>query len=123
MKFLLDIQSGMGRFVEQRPLQDQSFFADENQAVSFREHPIPSLGPRNVLVHVKCTGICKSDVHYWKHGVIGQYIVQAPLILGHKSSGVFTAIGSDVQHLDVGDRVALEPGSSCRRCTRCREGR
>lgn len=76
-----------------------------------------------MLVNIKFTGICGSDVHYWKHGAIGNFVVREPMVLGHESSGIVVAVGTSVRSVSVGDRVALEPGNSCRRCVRCREGR
>ena len=45
------------------------------------------------------------------------------MVLGHESSGVVTKVGDAVTTLKVGDRVCMEPGVPCRRCTRCKEGR
>ena len=45
------------------------------------------------------------------------------MVLGHESSGVVTAVGEAVKSLKVGDRVCMEPGVPCRKCTRCKEGR
>ncbi len=45
------------------------------------------------------------------------------MIIGHESSGVVLAVGSGVKHLDVGDRVALEPGVPCGSCEHCKSGR
>ena len=67
-------------------------------------------------------GICGSDVHYWTHGAIGDFIVKAPMILGHESSGTVVKVGSNVTHLKVGDRVAIEPGYPCRFCDYCKSG-
>lgn len=47
-------------------------------------------------------GICGSDVHYWKMGRIGDFILTAPMVLGHESSGVVSAVGEGVTHLKVG---------------------
>jgi len=55
--------------------------------------PIPTPGAYDVLIQVKSVGICGSDVHYWTHGRIGDFIVKAPMVLGHESSGVITAVG------------------------------
>jgi L-iditol 2-dehydrogenase len=63
------------------------------------------------------------QIHYWQHGRIGQYVVKSPIVLGHESAGVVEAIGKDVKHLRVGDRVALEPGVGCNTCEICRAGR
>lgn len=63
-----------------------------------------------------------SDVHYLKHGAIGEYIVKSPMILGHESSGVIVDVASDCIRRQIGDRVAVEPGIPCRHCSYCREG-
>uniref|UniRef100_A0A8C0GDL8 Sorbitol dehydrogenase n=1 Tax=Chelonoidis abingdonii TaxID=106734 RepID=A0A8C0GDL8_CHEAB len=56
-------------------------------------------------------GICGSDVHYWQHGRIGDFIVKKPMVLGHEASGTVIKVGSSVTHLKPGDRVAIEPGA------------
>ncbi len=63
-----------------------------------------------VRIAVKAVGICGSDVHYYKHGRIGDFVVNAPMILGHEAAGVVTAVGAQVADLKVGDRVCMEPG-------------
>ncbi|EDO32810.1 predicted protein [Nematostella vectensis] len=68
-------------------------------------------------------GICGSDVHYWKHGCIGDFVLTAPMVLGHESSGVICAVGEGVSDLKEGDRVAIEPGTPCRTCSYCKKGR
>lgn len=82
----------------------------------------PSPGPDDVLVAVRDVGICGSDVHYYEHGRIGDYVVEDPLVLGHESAGEVVAVGENVTELKAGDRVALEPGVPCRRCAHCRRG-
>src|SRR5437667_7515085 len=87
---------------------------------------MPALqSPYDVLVRVAYTGICGSDVHYWKHGRIGHFEVRKPMVLGHESSGVVVAKGAAVPDdlLREGDRVTLEPGYPCRRCRYCFAGR
>ncbi|CAH1797257.1 unnamed protein product [Owenia fusiformis] len=87
------------------------------------ERDIPTPGKGEVQVSIHSVGICGSDVHYWTHGAIGDFIVKAPMVLGHESSGIVTALGEGVKHLKVGDRVALEPGVPCRACDYCKTGR
>ncbi|KAF2168686.1 hypothetical protein M409DRAFT_65551 [Zasmidium cellare ATCC 36951] len=100
-----------------------SFVLNKPGDVTYEHRTIPQLGPYDALVHVHYTGICGSDVHYWKHGRIGNYVVNDPMVLGHESSGIVVSVGSNVTSLAIGDRVAMEPGIPCRRCTRCRGGK
>jgi L-iditol 2-dehydrogenase len=76
-----------------------------------------------VLLETDSVGICGSDVHYWQHGRIGDFVLTKPMILGHETSAIVREIGSDVVHLSPGQRVAVEPGESCARCDYCKQGR
>ena len=87
------------------------------------EVAMPKPGPDEALVQIKSVGVCGSDVHYYRHGRIGSFIVRNPIILGHECSGEVKALGSDVRNLRVGDRVVIEPGVPCRKCWYCRNGR
>ncbi len=91
--------------------------------VRFETRATPEPGPRDVLVKVERVGVCASDVHYYTHGRIGSFVVESPLVLGHESAGTVVAVGSEVTHLQAGDRVSLEPGYPCRRCYHCKRGR
>ncbi|EDL28090.1 sorbitol dehydrogenase, isoform CRA_b, partial [Mus musculus] len=73
-------------------------------------YPIPELGPNDVLLKMHSVGICGSDVHYWEHGRIGDFVVKKPMVLGHEAAGTVTKVGELVKHLKPGDRVAIEPG-------------
>ena len=74
-------------------------------------------------VAIKATGLCGSDLHYYRHYRNGDFQVREPLCLGHESAGVVVEVGSQVNGFNVGDNVALEVGLSCGECERCREGR
>jgi L-iditol 2-dehydrogenase len=87
------------------------------------ERPIPEPGPGDVLVGMRSVGICGSDVHYLTHGRIGNFVVEAPMVIGHESAGVVEAVGPGVTDLKPGDPVALEPGVPCRACAACKTGR
>lgn len=80
-------------------------------------------GPGMVRVHVRSVGVCGSDVHYFAHGRIGQFVVRDPMILGHEAAGVVEAVGEGVAHLRPGEVVALEPGVPCGACRECKNGR
>ncbi|XP_038072107.1 sorbitol dehydrogenase-like isoform X2 [Patiria miniata] len=85
--------------------------------------PIPLPGTEEVQIRVSAVGICGSDNHYLEHGGIGPFRVTSPVILGHEPAGVVCALGEGVTSLQVGDRVAIEPGVPCRMCSYCKEGR
>lgn len=87
------------------------------------DRPMPEPGAGQVLVRVAAVGICGSDVHYYDHGRIGGFVVEAPMVLGHESAGRITAVGSGVDPARIGQRVALEPGVPCGHCVHCRAGR
>jgi D-xylulose reductase len=67
-------------------------------------------GPDDVRIKIHSIGICGSDVHYYTHGKIGNFIVKEPMILGHEASGTVIEVGKKVKSLKSGDRVCMEPG-------------
>jgi L-iditol 2-dehydrogenase len=67
--------------------------------------------------------VCGSDAHYYEHGRIGRFVVEAPLVLGHEASGEVVELGPDVTRLTVGQRVAIEPGVPDLTCEQCLAGR
>ena len=87
------------------------------------DRPTPRPGPGDVVIGVRSVGICGSDIHYWEHGRIGDFVVESPLVLGHEAAGVVEDVAADVTDLKPGDRVAIEPGVPCRRCAHCKSGR
>ena len=96
---------------------------DTDLSLRIEERAIPEPGPDEVLVQVKSVGVCGSDIHYFEHGRIADFIVEQPLVLGHEASGVVSAVGAGVTDLEVGTTVAMEPGVPCGRCKQCRAGR
>ena len=69
-----------------------------------------TFGPDDVRIKMHTIGICGSDVHYYTHGKIGNFIVKEPMILGHEASGTIIEAGKNVKRLKAGDRVCMEPG-------------
>ena len=67
-------------------------------------------GPNQVLLKMDSVGICGSDVHYWTHGAIGDFIVRAPMVLGHEAAGVVAKLGSSVSNLKVGSILTSRRG-------------
>jgi len=81
------------------------------------------LGPYDVRIEPKVVGICGSDVHYFTDGRIGDFVVNAPMVLGHEAAGVVVEVGSEVEDLRVGDRVCMEPGIANAESVEFRSGR
>ncbi len=86
--------------------------------------PMPQISlERDVLVRVRSVGICGSDVHFFERGVIGKIVLRTPTIMGHEAAGEVVEVLDEACGLRPGDRVAIEPGYTCRRCAACRSGR
>lgn len=89
----------------------QALVLEAKDRLSLRDIDVEEpLGPRDVRIKIKTVGVCGSDVHYYTHGAIGQFVVRAPMILGHEASGVVIETGPEVAGLKAGDRVCMEPG-------------
>lgn len=95
----------------------------DKQTIEMQERPVPSPAPDEVLVQVCSVGVCGSDVHYYRDGRIGAFVVREPLVLGHEVSGIVVDVGADVSDTRIGERVAIEPQRPCRRCRHCKTGR
>ena len=91
--------------------------------VRVEEQPQPAPGPGEVLLKLGAGGICGSDLHYWQHGRVGDFVVREPLIPGHEASATVAAVGADVTRAKPGDQVAVSPSHACGRCEACRGGR
>lgn len=83
------------------------------------EKPEPAVQPDEVLIQTRFTGICGSDVHYYRRGYCGRYIPKRPFALGHEFSGVISKVGSGVDTIKVGDEVAIDPSMPCGICDYC----
>jgi L-iditol 2-dehydrogenase len=94
----------------------------EPRQIIFEERDIPVPQEHEVLVKIEHVGICGSDLHYYEHGRIGNFVVEKPIVLGHESSGAVVAVGKRVTHLQAGDLVTLEPGYTCGKCEFCKKG-
>ncbi|MDB5859892.1 MAG: L-idonate 5-dehydrogenase [Ramlibacter sp.] len=84
--------------------------------------PTPDMLPHQLLVRVRCGGICGSDLHYFQHGGFGTVRIQEPMVLGHEVAGVVEAAGSRVAGFAAGDRIAVSPSRPCGLCRYCQQG-
>ncbi|XP_032870808.1 sorbitol dehydrogenase-like isoform X2 [Amblyraja radiata] len=74
------------------------------------QRAIASPRSHEVLLKINSVGICGTDIHFWNDGEGAGFAVNKPVTLGHEFSGTVVKVGSGVQHLKAGDRVAIEPG-------------
>lgn len=88
--------------------------------ISFRNVPVPTPGPDQVLVKIKKIGICGSDIHVY-HGT--HPYTAYPITQGHEVSGQIVATGEYVRELRTGQRVTIEPQVFCGRCYPCLHGK
>lgn len=87
-------------------------------SISIHDNP----EPLEVMLHIRATVICGSDCHFQQEGAIGDAVVVGERILEHESVGVVINIGFNVNHLKVGDKVAIEPGGACGEGKSCTNG-
>lgn len=84
--------------------------------------PMPSIGPSDVLIQVRKTAICGTDVHIYNWDDWAQKTIPVPMTVGHEFMGIVVEIGSEVKGISVGDRVSAEGHITCGFCRNCRAG-
>lgn len=92
------------------------------QGLWMEEVPLPEMGDNDVLIRVKKTAICGTDLHIYNWDHWAQKTVPVPMVTGHEFMGVIEAIGSHVNGYKVGDRVSGEGHLTCGHCRNCRAG-
>jgi len=97
-----------------------------NSTVDLRQVEVPTPGIGQVLIKMKSSGICGSDIHYIYHGHKGTAADPAPLykgfVNGHEPCGQVVALGLGCKHFKEGDRVIVYHISGCGFCNNCRRG-
>jgi len=86
------------------------------------EEPKPKPDSNEVLLKIKAVGICGSDLHRYRGAVFEKEDPSYPITLGHEFSAEIAELGTNVSHLKVGDRVAVEAGINCGVCEQCIRG-
>lgn len=85
--------------------------------------PIPKINDHEVLIKVRKSSICGTDIHIWKWDSWAQKTIPVPMIVGHEFMGEIAEIGKNVQGLKVGQRVSGEGHITCGLCPNCRNGK
>jgi D-xylulose reductase len=84
---------------------------EKQHVLALRDIDLPmTVAADDVKIAIHTVGVCGSDVHYYTHGRIGDFVVNAPMVLGHEAAGTVVEVGASVRNLKVGDRVCMEPG-------------
>lgn len=91
-------------------------------AIKLMDVPKPELMPGHVMVKIKATAICGSDLHAYEYPP-GYEFINVPVILGHEYSGIVESVGPDVTQFKIGDRVMGESNQNCGHCPNCQQGR
>ena len=85
--------------------------------------PVPSIGVNDVLIKIKKTAICGTDLHIYKWDDWSKKTINTPLIIGHEYVGEIVDMGTGVENLKIGDRVTGEGHIACGHCRNCRRGK
>ncbi len=87
------------------------------------DQPVPEIGPNDVLVKIRKTSICGTDVHLYNWDAWSQKTIPVPMTIGHEFVGEVAEMGSAVRGLSVGQRISGEGHLTCGYCRNCRAGR
>lgn len=94
------------------------------EGLEIKDASIPRIKDHEVLIKVKATSICGTDLHIYKWDNWAQERIakNLPYIFGHEVSGEIVEVGKDVKGLSIGDHVSAETHISCGYCYQCRTG-
>ncbi len=92
------------------------------KGVELVEKPMPEMGINDVLIKIKKTAICGTDVHIYEWNSWAQEEIKPPLTIGHEYVGEVVEVGSNVKSVKVGERVSGEGHIVCGHCRNCRAG-
>ncbi|MEE4244168.1 MAG: L-threonine 3-dehydrogenase, partial [Kangiellaceae bacterium] len=87
------------------------------------DQPKPKLGHNDVLIKIRKTAICGTDMHIYNWDEWSQKTIPVPMVVGHEFIGEIAEVGQEVQGFNVGDRVSGEGHITCGHCRNCRAGR
>ena len=85
--------------------------------------PKPELGHNDVMIKIRKTAICGTDIHIYNWDEWSQKTIPVPMVVGHEYIGEIVAIGQEVKGFKIGDRVSGEGHITCGHCRNCRGGR
>jgi threonine 3-dehydrogenase len=92
------------------------------EGIWMEEVEIPKIGINDVLIKIKKTAICGTDLHIYNWDDWAQKTIPYPMVIGHEYVGEVVEVGSGVRNIEVGDRVTGEGHITCGVCRNCRKG-
>jgi len=97
--------------------------AKAERGIWMEDLPVPSVGHNDVLIKVRRTAICGTDIHIFQWDDWARQTIPVPLAVGHEFSGEIVECGAEVRGFAPGDRVSAEGHITCGVCRNCRAGR
>jgi len=88
-----------------------------------QEVPVPEPGLNDVIIKVKKSSICGTDLHIYKWDEWSQRTIKTPMVIGHEYMGIIEEMGPGVTNLKLGERVTGEGHLACGHCRNCRRGK
>src|SRR6186997_2147749 len=114
---------GEGKELDMSNMMKALVKAKAEPGIWMEEVPVPEIGPNDVLIKVKKTAICGTDVHIYNWDQWAQKTVPVPMVTGHEFVGTVADFGAAVTEYKVGQRVSGEGHIVCGHCRNCRAGR
>lgn len=93
------------------------------EGIWLQDMPKPKIGPNDLLIKIKKTAICGTDIHIYNWDEWAKKTIPVPMTVGHEFVGVVAEIGSEVRGFKLGERVSGEGHITCGHCRNCRAGR
>jgi threonine 3-dehydrogenase len=93
------------------------------EGIWMQDQPEPEIGPNDLLIRIRKTAICGTDIHIYNWDEWSQRTIPVPMTVGHEFVGRVAAVGSHVEGFAVGDRVSGEGHITCGYCRNCRAGK
>ncbi len=93
------------------------------KGIWMEEVPIPKVGVNDVLIKMKKTSICGTDLHIYLWDDWAKKTIKTPMTIGHEYVGEIVEMGDGVKNLSIGDRVTGEGHLACGHCRNCRRGK
>ncbi len=97
--------------------------AKAEKGIWMEDVPVPKMNEDEVLIKVKKTAICGTDVHIYRWDEWAQNTIKVPMTIGHEYVGEIVEVGANVKDFKVGDRVTSEGHLTCNHCRNCRRGK